>query len=85
VRELASKDLGGKIVPLLSAKRTLCGDPGIRHRANRRRDVLAALLATDREVAAPGFGEIEHREEYRRTKSETATSGKHRVPSFRRR
>ena len=72
MRELASKDLGGKIVPFLSAKRTLRGNPRIRHGANWRRNVLAALLATDGEVAAPGFGEIEHMEEYRRTKGETA-------------
>jgi len=72
VRELASKDFGGKIVPFLSAKRTLRGNPGIRHSPDGCRNVLAALLATDGEVAAPGFGEIEHREEYRRTKGETA-------------
>ena len=72
MRELASKNLGGKIVSPLSAKRTLRGNPGIRHGANWRRNALAALLATDGEVAATGFGEIEHREEYRRTKDETA-------------
>jgi len=72
VREFASKDLGRKIAPLLAAKRTLGGNPGIRHSPNWRRNVLAALLATDGEVAAPGFGEIEHREEYRRRKSENA-------------
>ena len=72
MRELASKDLRWKIAPLLAAKRTPCGNPGIRHGANWRRDVLAALLAVDGEVAAMGFGEIEHREEYRRIKGETA-------------
>jgi hypothetical protein len=72
VRELTSKNLGGKIVPLLSAKRTLRGNPSIRHRANRRRNVLAALLAMDGEVAATGFGEIEHEEECRRRKNESA-------------
>jgi hypothetical protein len=72
VRELASKNLGGKIVSPLSAKRTLRGNPGIRHSSNRCRNVLAALLATDDEVAATGFREIEHREEYRRTKGEAA-------------
>jgi len=71
VRELASKDLRRKIAPLLSAKRTLRGNPRIRHGPNRCRNVLAALLATDDEVAATGFREIEHREEYRRTKGET--------------
>jgi len=72
VRELASKNLGRKIVSLLSAKRTLRGNPGIRHSPNRCRNVLDALLATDGEVAAPVFGEIEHRVEYRRTEGETA-------------
>ena len=71
MRKIASKNLRWEVVPLLSAKRTLCSNPGIRHGANWRRNVLAALLATDGEVAATGFGEIEHREEYRRTKDET--------------
>jgi hypothetical protein len=72
VRELPSKDLGGKIVPLLAAKRTLCGDPGIRHRANGRRDVFTAFLAADREVAVPSLWKVEHECQYRRTKGETA-------------
>jgi hypothetical protein len=72
VRELPSKDLGGKIVPLLAAQRTLCGDPGIRHRANGRRDVFTAFLAADREVAVPSLWKVEHECQYRRTKGETA-------------
>jgi hypothetical protein len=70
VRELASKDLGWKIVPLLVAERTLCGNPGIRHRANWRRDVFTAFLASDCEIAMPNWRKIEHEGQYRRIKGE---------------
>ena len=72
VRKLAAKDLGWKIASLLAAERTLRGNPGIRHRAHRRRNVFTAILAADREVAVPGLRNIEHELEYRRTKGETA-------------
>jgi len=70
VRELAAKDLGGKIAPLLAAKRTLRGNPGIRYRANWRRDILTAPRAADGEVAMPSLRKVEHECQYRRTKGE---------------
>jgi hypothetical protein len=54
----------------LFAERTPSHNPGIRHGAHRRRDILTALLAANREVAFAGFWKIEHEGEYRRTKDE---------------
>lgn len=54
----------------LSAEWTTRHNPGIRHGFDRRRDILAALLASDGEVARLGFSEIEHEGEYGRTKGE---------------
>jgi len=64
--------LGWKVVSLLSAQRTLHGNPRILHGAYRSRDVLTALLAADREVAVPSLGKVEHECQYRRIKGETA-------------
>jgi hypothetical protein len=72
VRKLAAKDLRWKIASLGTAERALRGNPGIRYRAYRGRDVFTALLAADREIAVPGLRNIEHELEYRRTKGETA-------------
>jgi len=72
VREFASKDFGGKIVPLFAAERTPGHNPCIRHGADRRWDVLTALLAADGEIAPPSFRKVEHKEQYRRTKDETS-------------
>jgi hypothetical protein len=66
------KNLGWKVVPLLSAERALCGNPRIRHGAYRSRDVLTALLTADREVAVPSLWKVEHEGQYRRIKGETA-------------
>lgn len=46
------------------------GNPGIRHRAHRCRDVFTALLAADREIALPSLRKVEHECQYRRTKGE---------------
>ena len=70
VRKLAAKDLGWKIASFRAAEWTLRGNPGIRHRAHRRRDVFTALLAADREIALPSLRKIEHECQYRRTKGE---------------
>ncbi len=80
VRELASKDLGGKIASLCSAEWALRGNPGIRHRAHRRRNVFTAFLAADREIAVPGLRNIEHEGEYRRTKGETSRVQTQEIP-----
>jgi hypothetical protein len=66
------ENLGWKVVSLLSAQGTLGGNPRIRHGAYRGRDVLTALLASDREVAVPSLRKVKHECEYRRTKGETA-------------
>lgn len=58
----------------LCAERTSSHNPGIRHGAHRRRDILATFLAANREVALPGFWKIEHEGEYRRTKGEISRS-----------
>jgi hypothetical protein len=55
VREFALENLGWKVASLLSAQRTLRGNPGIRHGAYRGGDALTALLAADREVAVPSL------------------------------
>ena len=47
-------------MPDLSAERTPGRNPGIRHGAHRRRDILTALLAADGEIALPAFRKIEH-------------------------
>ena len=70
MRELPSKDLRGKIVPLLAAERTLCGNPGIWHRANWRRDIFNAFLAADCEIALPNWRKIEQECQYRGIESE---------------
>ena len=54
----------------LSAKRTPSHNQRIWHCAYRRRDILAALLAANCEVALPAFREIEHERQYRRIKGE---------------
>ena len=72
MRKLAAKDLGWKIASLRAAEWTMRGNPGIRHRAYRSRDVLTAVLAADREVALPRLWKIEHGLQYRRTKGETS-------------
>jgi hypothetical protein len=66
------ENLGWKVISLLSAQRTLRGNPRIRHGAYRSRDVLTALLAADREVAVPSLRKVEHECQYRRRKDETA-------------
>jgi hypothetical protein len=66
------ENLGWKVVSLLSAQRTLRGNPRIRHGAYRSRDVLTALLAADREVAVPSLRKVEHQCQYRRIKGENA-------------
>ena len=66
------ENLGWKVVSLLSAQRTLRGNPRIRHGAYRSRDVFTALLAADREVAVPSLWKVDHECQYRRTKDETA-------------
>ena len=70
VREFALKNLGRKVVSLLSTQRTLRGNPRIRHGAYWSRDVLTALLAADGEVAMPSLREVEHECQYRRTEDE---------------
>jgi hypothetical protein len=65
------KNLGWKVVSLLSAQGTLRGNPRIRHSAYGSRDVLTALLAAAREVAVPSLWKVEHECQYRRTNSET--------------
>ena len=72
MREITLENLGWKVVSLLSAEWTLCGNPRIRHGAYRSRDVLTALLTADREVAVPSLWKVEHECQYRRTKGETA-------------
>ena len=72
VREISLENLGWKVVPLLSAERALCGNPRIWNSAYRSRDVLAALLAADREIAMPSLRKVEHECQYRGTKGETA-------------
>lgn len=72
MRQLASKDLGGKIAPLLAAKRTLCSNPGARHRANGCRDVFTAFLTADCEIALPSWRKTEHERQYRRIKDESS-------------
>ena len=57
----------------LSAERTPRHNPGIRHGADRRRDILTALLAANREVALPAFREVEHERQYRRIEGESST------------
>lgn len=69
---MALKDLGWEIVSDLPAERTPCHNPGIRHGAHGRRDILTASLAADSEVALPAFREVEHEGQYRRTKGETS-------------
>lgn len=54
----------------LPAERTPCHNPGIRHGADRRRDILTALFTADGEIALPTFREVEHEGQYRRTKGE---------------
>ena len=65
------ENLGWKVASLLSAQRAPRGNPGIRHRAYRCRDVFTALLALDREVAMPSLLKVEHECQNRRIKGET--------------
>ena len=67
---MALKDLGWEIVSDLPAERTPCHNPGIRHGADRRRDILTALFTADGEVALPAFRKVEHEGQYRRRKGE---------------
>ena len=71
VQEIASENLGWKVVSLLSAQRAFRCDPRIRNGAYRSRDVLTAFLAADREVAMPSLRKVEHECQYRRRKDET--------------
>jgi len=59
-------------VPDLSTERTTSHNPGIRHGADRRWDILTALLAADGEVAPPAFRKVEHKGKYRRRKDENS-------------
>ncbi len=59
-------------MPDLSAEGTPSHNPGIRHGAHRRRNILSAFLAADREVALAAFREVEHECKYRRRKGETS-------------
>ena len=68
--QAASEDLGRKIGSTLATERTFGNDPGIRHGADRRLDILTALLAADGEVAPLSFRKAEHKGQYRRTEGE---------------
>ena len=60
VGQSAAEDFGGEIVSDLSAKRASSQNPGIRHGPHRCRDILAALLAADGEIALPVFRKVKH-------------------------
>ncbi len=60
VREGSTKDFYRQIAALHSAERTFCGDPGVRDRHHRGRNVFAAFLAFDCEVASLSCGQVEH-------------------------
>jgi hypothetical protein len=60
VRQCSLEDVRWQIVPPNSAERTRRSNPGVRHRADRSRYVLAAFLALHGVVTVSGLGQAPH-------------------------
>lgn len=62
MRQPAPEYLRGQVAAFLTAQWALGNDPGIRHGADRGRDVLMASLAADSEVTETDLRHSEHEE-----------------------
>src|ERR1035441_6761015 len=60
MRQSATEDVSRQVQTPVIAQRTVCNDPGVRHRLHGCWDVLATALAPHGVITEPGFRQVPH-------------------------